>query len=116
MPEWWASRLEHLQRVAKIPSPLFQAELERNIAAVIQQNLEPVSLVCDVYRSRLSTDVKDPLLRSQIPTEGRVWCGRGPMFQRPKPQQPEGHPLVHYQITSTQKLFHGRWRVAHPVG
>ncbi len=43
-------------------SPLFQAELEANAAAIIQQDLEPVGLVCDAYRSRFSTDVKDPLL------------------------------------------------------
>src|SRR5260370_6951178 len=75
MWEWWKSPLQHLQKAARASSPLFQAELEGNIAAIIQQDLEPVSLVGDVYRSRLSTDVKDPLLASRIPTEDRI--GRG---------------------------------------
>ena len=35
----------------KMSSPLFQAELEANAAAIIQQDLEPVGLVCDAYRS-----------------------------------------------------------------
>ena len=61
-------------------SPLFQAELERNIAAIIQQDLEHVSLVGDVYRSILSTDVKDPLLARGIPTEGCIGRGGGRPF------------------------------------
>jgi len=68
-------------------SPLFQAELERNIAAIIQQDLEHVSLVGDVYRSILSTDVKDPLLARGIPkaVSGVVEAGRlaRPRYFRP---------------------------------
>src|SRR5260370_1155367 len=89
MREWWRSPLQHLQKAARASSPLFQAELEGNNAAIIQQDLEPVSLVGDVYRSRLSADVKDPLLASGIPTEGRI--GRGE-FHQEKSQQPERPP------------------------
>ena len=59
---------------------LFKAELEVDCAAIIQQNLEYVGLVRQVYRSGLRADVEYPLLPGGIPTERRIGCGGGRRF------------------------------------